>query len=183
MALLKRLRGSSKPSAGSGEKQMRMLRRIPKILKWIPGKAQDLRAWFLTMQYWLGGSDDNVEGMIRFLVSRYTHEDTWRGRAGEAPVEYPEVALYHPDLPGRITTDPGRLPIPATITGTVGLLMMRSYVLSGDTAHYDAVIRAFEAKGPPLSPGLCGRARRTARPSRRSSRAKLTPWSRSPAFR
>ena len=24
------------------------------ILRFIPGKAQDLRAWFLTMQYWLG---------------------------------------------------------------------------------------------------------------------------------
>jgi magnesium chelatase subunit H len=45
----------------SGEKQMAMLRRLPKILRFIPGKAQDLRAWFLSMQYWLGGSDDNIE--------------------------------------------------------------------------------------------------------------------------
>ncbi|MEL6210079.1 MAG: cobaltochelatase subunit CobN, partial [Pseudomonadota bacterium] len=161
MALLKRLRGSSKPSAGSGEKQMKMLRRIPKILKWIPGKAQDLRAWFLTMQYWLGGSDDNVEGMVRFLVSRYAHEAAWRGRSAEAPIEYPEVGLYHPDLPERITTEPARLPVPDTVRGTVGLLMMRSYVLAGDTAHYDAVIRAFEAKGlrclPAFAGGLDGR--------------------------
>ena len=61
MALLKKLRGSGKPSTESGAKKMRMLRRLPKILKLIPGKAQDLRAWFLSMQYWLGGSDDNVE--------------------------------------------------------------------------------------------------------------------------
>jgi cobalamin biosynthesis Mg chelatase CobN len=67
MKLLKKLRGSKEPSANSGEKQMKLLRRLPKILKFIPGKAQDLRAWFLTMQYWLGGSDDNVEQMVRFL--------------------------------------------------------------------------------------------------------------------
>ena len=71
MALMKKLRGSSKASASSGAKQMKTLRRLPKILKLIPGKAQDLRAWFLCMQYWLGGSDDNVEQMIRFLIGRY----------------------------------------------------------------------------------------------------------------
>lgn len=147
MSLLKKLRGSSKPSASSGEKQMKLLRRLPKILKYIPGKAQDLRAWFLTMQYWLGGSDDNVEQMIRFLVSRYAHENAWRGVAAEAPIDYPDVGLYHPDLPGRIATDAGDLPGPKTPVATVGLLMLRSYILASDTAHYDAVIRSFEARG------------------------------------
>jgi hypothetical protein len=45
MALLKKLRGTKQPSASSGEKQMSMLRRLPKILRYIPGKAQDMRAW------------------------------------------------------------------------------------------------------------------------------------------
>lgn len=157
MALLKRLRGSKSPSANSGAKQMRMLRRLPKILKWIPGKAQDLRAWFLTMQYWLGGSDDNVEAMVRFLVSRYASEETWRGADAPAPIDYPEVGLYHPDLPGHhITTDAAKLPGPKNPVATVGLLMMRSYILASDTAHYDAVIRAFEAKGIRCIPGFAG---------------------------
>lgn len=55
MALMKKLRGSSKPSAEDGAKKMAMLRRLPRILRMIPGKAQDLRSWFLVMQYWLGG--------------------------------------------------------------------------------------------------------------------------------
>ncbi|MEM0948306.1 MAG: magnesium chelatase subunit H [Pseudomonadota bacterium] len=160
-ALLKKLRGSAKPSATSGEKQMRLLRRLPKILRYIPGKAQDLRAWFLTMQYWLGGSDDNVERMVRFLVSRYATRDDWRGAAADLPIEYPEVGLYHPGLRDRIATDPGGLPMPETPVATVGLLMLRSYVLASDTAHYDAVIRAFEAKGirciPAFAGGLDGR--------------------------
>ncbi len=134
MKLMKRLRGSSKPSSSSGADKMRMLRRLPKILKFIPGKAQDLRAWFLTMQYWLGGSDDNVEAMIRFLLNRYAKCSEWRA-APEAPepIDYPDTGLYHPDLPARITTEPADLPQPAGAEFTVGLLMMRSYVLSAPT--------------------------------------------------
>ncbi|NRA98907.1 MAG: magnesium chelatase subunit H [Rhodobacteraceae bacterium] len=162
MKLLKKLRGSAKPSASSGEKQMKLLRRLPKILKYVPGKAQDLRAWFLTMQYWLGGSDDNVESMIRFLVSRYAHEAAWRRVEAAAPIDYPEVGLYHPDLPDHhITTDLNALPGPKEPVATVGLLMLRSYILASDAAHYDAVIRAFEARGirciPAFAGGLDGR--------------------------
>ncbi|WP_372890162.1 magnesium chelatase subunit H [Rhodosalinus sp.] len=154
--LIKKLRGSSKPSGDSGESKMKMLRRLPKILRFVPGKAQDLRAWFLVMQYWLGGSDDNIESLLRFLMSRYCRHEAWRGGEAPAPVEYPEVGLYHPDLAERITEDPAALPAPEAPNGTVGLLMMRSYVLSGDTAHYDAVIRGLEAKGLRVLPAFAG---------------------------
>ena len=161
MALLKRLRGSSKPSTETGEKKMRMLRRLPKILKYIPGKAQDLRAWFMVMQYWLAGSDDNVEAMIRFLISRYSHVDSWRGGRVPAPIEYPDLGIYHPDVPGHITTNSKDIPQLGKPKFTVGLLLMRSYVLSSDTAHYDFVIRAFEKRGmrviPAYASGLDGR--------------------------
>ena len=161
MALLKRLRGSSKPSTETGEKKMRMLRRLPKILKYIPGKAQDLRAWFMVMQYWLAGSDDNVQAMIRFLISRYSHVENWRGGCVPAPIEYPDVGIYHPDITGHITTNPKDIPQVGKPNFTVGLLLMRSYVLSSDTAHYDSVIRALEARGvrviPAYASGLDGR--------------------------
>jgi magnesium chelatase subunit H len=156
MALLKKLRGTKAPSGGSGAKQMAMLRRLPKILKWIPGKAQDMRAWFLSMQYWLGGSDDNLEAMIRFLVSRYSGKRDWAQVKAAAPVDYPDVGLYHPDLQSRITTDATRMPRPAGATATIGLLMLRSYILASDTAHYDAVIRAFEARGIAVLPAFAG---------------------------
>jgi magnesium chelatase subunit H len=156
MAFLKKLRGSSQPSASSGQKQMALLRRLPKILRWIPGKAQDMRAWFLSMQYWLGGSDDNLEAMIRFLVARYSTNPEWRKVKAADPVDYPEVGLYHPGLKHRMTTDPRDLPRPKGATATVGLLMLRSYILSADTAHYDAVIRAFEAKGIAVLPAFAG---------------------------
>jgi len=54
MGLLKRLRPSQKesdgkqaPKATAGAKQMAMLRRLPKFLRFIPGTAQDVRVFFL----------------------------------------------------------------------------------------------------------------------------------------
>ncbi|MEO1798070.1 MAG: DUF3479 domain-containing protein, partial [Pseudomonadota bacterium] len=155
MELLKKLR-PKRGAKSSGEGQMKMLRRLPKILKFIPGKAQDLRAYFLSMQYWLGGSDDNVREMIRFLVDRYS----WHRFApiqAAAPVDYPDVALYHPDLPGLgITTELADLPRVEAPVATVGLLMLRSYVLASDTAHYAAVIRALEARSIRVIPAFAG---------------------------
>jgi magnesium chelatase subunit H len=156
MQLLKSLRGSKGPSAASGEKQMKILRRLPKILRFLPGKAQDLRAWFLAMQYWLGGSDDNIEQMLRFLVTRYARGRDWHRAAVRAPIDYPDVGLYHPALPGRITTRLADLPRPAGARGTVGLLILRSYVLADDRAHYDAVITALEAQGLAVVPAFAG---------------------------
>ncbi len=156
MGFLKRLRGSSQPSTENGAKKMRLLRRLPKILRFIPGKAQDLRAWFLTMQYWLASSDENVENMIRHLISRYASETRWQGTDVAAPQEYPDVGLYHPDLKDRITTDASELPVKRNAKGTVGLLLMRSYVLSSDTAHYDGVIRTFEERGLRVIPAFAG---------------------------
>jgi len=157
MQILRKLRGSRGPSAESGERQMKLLRRLPKILKFIPGKAQDLRAWFLTMQYWLGGSDDNVEQMVRFLVGTYARDRAFRGAKARDPVDYPDVGLYHPDLPGHaITTDAADLPNPENPVATVGLLMMRSYILASDTAHYDGVIRKMQAAGLAVVPAFAG---------------------------
>jgi len=88
-----------------------------------------------------------AENMVRFLVSRYAQNASWNAVTADAPVDYPEVGLYHPDLPGdHITTDLETLPGNAG-HATIGILMLRSYILSGDTAHYDHVIRRFEARG------------------------------------
>lgn len=70
IALMKRLRGSG-DKAKAGEKQLRTLRRLPKILRFIPGVAQDVRSYFLTMQYWLAGSENNIVNAVRYLVDRY----------------------------------------------------------------------------------------------------------------
>jgi magnesium chelatase subunit H len=155
MGLLKRLRGSSKrDQAASGRNQMAMLRRIPKILRFIPGTAQDVRAYFLTLQYWLAGSEENIAGMVRFLVDRYADGERRHLRGSvkaPPPQHYPDVGLYHPRLPSRVTENAADLPRSGH-AGTVGLIVMRSYLLAGNAAHYDGVIAALEARGLDVRP-------------------------------
>ena len=182
MAFLRKLR--KKPEATSmdhddvpgerataGAKQMRMLRKLPKILRFIPGTAQDVRAYFITLQYWLAGSEENVANLVQFLVDRYAGgpRSVFRGRGKVGvPVEYPEVGVYHPRMQhaeavGKLAAQVAALPKVATTgkRGTVGLLLMRSYLLAGNAAHYDGVITAMEARGlrviPTYATGLDAR--------------------------
>ena len=159
LGLLKRLKGAGKKDnkPALGARQMTMLRRLPKILRFIPGTAQDLRAYFLVLQYWLGGSSDNLTNLIRFLVARYGPDAKAGSQADSAPepIEYPDTGLYHPRMRGRIATRLESLPSRGEgRNGTVGVLIMRSYVLAGDTAHYDGVIAALEAKGLKVVPAF-----------------------------
>jgi magnesium chelatase subunit H len=160
MAFLKRLRGKP-PSAAdtakdskatAGAQQMKTLRMLPKILRFIPGTAQDVRAYFLTLQYWLAGSEENIGHLVHFLVDRYADgpRKVLRGMAKiHEPVDYPEVGVYHPRMAQRMAAEKNALPLVATTgkRGTVGLLLMRSYLLAGNTGHYDGVITALEARG------------------------------------
>jgi magnesium chelatase subunit H len=166
LALLKRLRGQRGAGAkpASGAEQMKMLRRLPKLMRFIPGTAQDVRAYFLALQYWLAGSEENLANMVRLLIDRYAAgpRQSLAGTVRAAqPVEYPDVGLYHPRAPGRIVARVEHLPAPAGTVGTVGLIIMRSYVLAGNAAHYDGAIAALEAKGlrviPAFASGLDAR--------------------------
>ncbi len=158
IALLKKLRGNKEHKQSAGAQQMSMLRRIPKLLRFIPGTAQDVRAYFLTLQYWLAGSDENLGNMIRFLVDRYADGPRRQLRGTlkvSPPIEYPEIGLYHPRLPGRISDQLNQFPgIKDGKKGRVGLLLMRSYVLAGNAGHYDGVIQALEARGLEVIPAF-----------------------------
>lgn len=167
MAFLKKLRGKSSADVSTpaedkttaGARQMRMLRRLPKILRFIPGTAQDVRAYFLTMQYWLAGSEQNMFNLVQFLVDRYADgpRRCLRGSLKPvAPLEYPEVGVYHPRMSQRMSSELADLPRVATSgkNGTVGLLVMRSYLLAGNTGHYDGVITALEARGMRVIPAF-----------------------------
>lgn len=164
LAMIKKLRGTGKPGASSGKGQMAMLRRLPKMLRFIPGTAQDVRAYFLTLQYWLAGSDDNMVDLIRALITRYADGPRRELRGAvkaTAPRDYSEVGVFHPAIKDRIGKLVSDLPMRRNATGTVGLLMLRSYVLAKDTGHYEGVIAALEARGlnviPAFTGGLDGR--------------------------
>ncbi|WP_420380982.1 magnesium chelatase subunit H [Novosphingobium sp.] len=159
LSMIKKMRGTTKSGASSGARQMAMLRRLPKLLKFFPGTAQDVRTYFLTMQYWLAASDDNVVDMIRSLVDRYADGErrALRGTMKAVPPrDYPEVGVYHPALAQRMAATATELPRRRGAKGTVGLLMLRSYVLAKDTGHYDGVIAALEARGLNVIPAFAG---------------------------
>ena len=172
MAFIKKLKGdTTKKNASSGERQMKMLRRVPKLLRFIPGTAQDLRAYFLCMQYWLGGSEDNMLNLTLYLVSRYgvgnqaQNRESFSKLSFEAPFEYPDVGVYHPRMKPRIAAKSSALPNVVNAQnkrGQVGVLMLRSYLLANNTEHYDAVIAALEVQGlkviPAFAAGLDARS-------------------------
>jgi magnesium chelatase subunit H len=143
---------------------MKMLRRIPALLRFIPGTAQDVRAYFLTLQYWLAGSEENICNMLRFLIRRYAAgpRSVLQSSARVAlPIAYPEVGVYHPRMQGRYGERVEDVPFAPGPKGTVGLLLLRSYLLAGNAAHYDGVIAALESRGlrviPAFASGLDSR--------------------------
>ena len=159
--MLKKLKGKSKKGVSAGQRQMKMLRTLPKVLKYIPGKAQDVRAYFMTLQYLLAGSDENIANLIRFLVGRYAKGEREVLRdvvKALDPKHYPEVGLYHPAIKDRVSDDLAALnKLPASAIksgGTVGVLLMRSYLLADNTAHYDGVVTALEARGLKVIPAF-----------------------------
>ena len=165
MAMLKKLRGG-KPgagAAGAAHAQMKMLRRLPKLMKYIPGTAQDVRTYFLALQYWLAGSEENLANLMRMMVERFAagpHLHMRSAVRAAAPVIYPDIGIYHPSLPGRVAETNADLPR-AGQAGTIGLILLRSYILSGNAAHYDGVIKTLEKRGlnviPVFSSGLDAR--------------------------
>lgn len=157
IAWLKKLRGNRQGKMPGGKGEMKLLRQLPKLLRFIPGTAQDMRAYFLTLQYWLAGSEQNIANLIRLLVDRYADgpRRTLRGIVkAEPPVDYADIGVYHPRLKGRIADTADKLPALANERGSVGLLLLRSYLLAGNAGHYDGVIAAFEAKGLRVIPAF-----------------------------
>ena len=105
-------------------------------------------------------------------------------------MEYPEVGVYHPRMAGGACTAacrPTSAALPRVATsgkrGTVGLLLMRSYLLAGNAGHYDGVITALEARGlrviPAFATGLdCAPGDRAVLLRRHGARRSRRAWSR-----
>ena len=151
-----------------------------------------MRAYFLTLQYWLAGSEENIGNLVRMLVDRYAGgpREALRGAGQGRPRRSStrRSASTTRALAKRVhngmSADVTLLPRVATSgkRGTVGLLVMRSYLLAGNAGHYDGVIAALEARGLRVDPGLRHRAGLApgdrAVLHRERPRQASTPWSR-----
>ena len=117
-----------------------------------------------------------------FSVGSYASDRAFKGAKAAAPIDYPEVGALPPRPSGSPHRQPGPADLPQpekTPVATVGLLMMRSYVLASDKAHYDSVIRKMQARRPRRDPGLRRRPRQPPGNGRVISRVGVsTRWCR-----
>ncbi|KAK9134763.1 hypothetical protein Syun_014093 [Stephania yunnanensis] len=62
-------------SAGFADSMLKLVRTLPKVLKYFPSdKAQDARLYILSLQFWLGGSSENLHNFLK-TISRF-----WNGK-------------------------------------------------------------------------------------------------------
>ena len=78
---------------------LKLLQTLPKVLKYLPlDKAQDARNFMLSFQYWLGGSQENLENFLLMLSQKYVFKDLSK-TTFQDPVVYLDMGIWHPLAP------------------------------------------------------------------------------------
>ncbi len=168
-----------KAKAGAGSFQdgmLKLLNTLPNILKYLPiEKAQDARNFMLSFQYWLGGTPENLENFFLMLADRYVlkEDDTLNSTASvgeikyQDPVTFPDIGIWHPlapqmfeDIKEYLNWFNSRRDISAAQKDPnapcIGLVLQRTHIITGDAAHYEAVVQEFEAMGAKVIPVFSG---------------------------
>ncbi|KAI9132522.1 magnesium chelatase subunit H [Acaryochloris sp. CCMEE 5410] len=142
---------------------LKLLRTLPKVLKYLPvDKAQDARNFMLSFQYWLGGSQDNLENFLLMLANKYVPELEDKVQFAD-PVTYLEMGIWHPlamemfaDVKEYLNWFSSRRDIPDALKNgtapTVGLILQRTHLVTGDDAHYVATVQELESLGARVIP-------------------------------
>ncbi|CDF41351.1 magnesium chelatase subunit H [Chondrus crispus] len=150
------------------DSMLKLLRTLPKVLKYLPNdKAQDARSFMMSFQYWLGGSTENIENFLLMITDKYVSAAPIPAKVAD-PVVYPDVGIWHPVAPRMFEDleeymqwyDSEHAPL-ANLTDkspTVGLVLARTHMITGDDCHYVSLISELEANGarviPVFSSGL-----------------------------
>jgi magnesium chelatase subunit H len=151
--------------AGFQDAMLKLLNTLPTVLKYLPvEKAQDARSFMLSFQYWLGGTPDNLRNMLLMLADKYVYPKGASGREDVTiaePVVFPDQGIWHPMAPGMFEdlkeylnwsdsrSELGAGPL-------IGLVLQRSHIVTGDDAHYVALIQELEYSGARVIPVFCG---------------------------
>jgi magnesium chelatase subunit H len=150
-----------KQGAGFEDAMLKLLNTLPKVLKYLPmDKAQDARNFMLSFQYWLGGSSENLENFLLMLIDRYCDVQALKSATLQYrdPVTYPDMGIWHPlapqmfeDLKEYLNWHGSRRDIGADmkdpLAPTVGLVLQRTHLVTGDDAHYVAMVQELESMG------------------------------------
>jgi magnesium chelatase subunit H len=162
-----------KEKSGSGfqDAMLKLLNTLPKVLKYLPmEKAQDARNFMLSFQYWLGGSSENLENFLLMLADKYCDP---AGSLRDAPLQYrdpvtyPDMGIWHPlapqmfeDLKEYLNWYASRQDVPQDLKDPlapcVGLVLQRTHLVTGDDAHYVAMVQELECMGAKVIPVFAG---------------------------
>ena len=158
-----------KEKSGSGfqDGMLKLLQTLPKVLKYLPmDKAQDARNFMLSFQYWLGGSQENLENFLLMLADKYVYKGQQKLKFQE-PVTYPDMGIWHPlapqmfqDVKEYLNWHSSRRDISNDLKDPlapcVGLVLQRTHLVTGDDAHYVAMVQELEAMGARVIPVFAG---------------------------
>jgi magnesium chelatase subunit H len=153
---------------GRGSKQTQYLRfveRMPALLRFVPGAGRlgDVKHYLQLFCYFLQPTPANICSMLLYALKHYGGDARLAGAKVPPPEAVPAVGVYHPDAESvfesfgeyrrwhdaRARRSGGQTLEPSK---TVGLLLMRTNVVSGTRRHYDALVRAVEREGLAVLP-------------------------------
>ncbi|MGK7881025.1 MAG: cobaltochelatase subunit CobN, partial [Crocosphaera sp.] len=149
---------------------LKLLRTLPQVLKYLPvEKAQDARNFMLSFQYWLGGSSENLENFLVMLAHKYSYPDLFEDKEVDykEPVVYPDMGIWHPlsmqmfeDVPSYLEWYNSRSDISDDLKDPlapcIGLILQRTHLVTGDDAHYVAMVQELECMGAKVIPVFAG---------------------------
>jgi len=149
---------------------LKLLRTLPQVLKYLPiDKAQDARNFMLSFQYWLGGSPENLENFLLMLADRYVLKESGNKNNidYQDPVVFPDMGIWHP-LSIKMFEDVNEYfkwydnrpdideDLKDPLAPCIGVILQRTHLVTGDDAHYVAMIQEFEAMGARVIPIFAG---------------------------
>ena len=159
-----------KAGAGFQDGMLKLLQTLPKVLKYLPmDKAQDARNFMLSFQYWLGGSQENLENFLLMLTDRYVFKGikTTGDLTYQDPVTYLDMGIWHPlaptmydDVKEYLNWFNSRKDISSDLKDPlapcIGLVLQRTHLVTGDDAHYVSMVQELESMGARVIPVFAG---------------------------
>ncbi|GAV75209.1 CobN-Mg_chel domain-containing protein/DUF3479 domain-containing protein [Cephalotus follicularis] len=157
-----------KQGAGFADSMLKLVRTLPKVLKYLPSdKAQDARLYILSLQFWLGGSPDNLQNFLKMISGSYVPALKGIKIQYSDPVLFLDSGIWHPLAPCMYddvkeylnwygTRRDANEKLKGPNAPVIGLILQRSHIVTGDESHYVAVIMELEARGAKVIPIFAG---------------------------
>lgn len=168
-AIAQFMRRKRKESGANFEESMlKLIRTLPKVLKYLPtDKAQDARNFLMSLQFWLGGSPENLENFLVMISGAYVPGLKDVPLKYDDPVVFFDTGIWHPlapcmyeDVKEYLNWYDTRKDISQKLRSrsspVIGLILQRSHIVTGDDAHYTSVVMELESQGARVVPIFAG---------------------------